>query len=205
MTKLRFVFASLIGLAVVCVLIPSVGSVRAAGADHVTWDIIHFVFATPPTPNAFFAGGFADATAPNNGGRIRVSGSGAFVAPSSGGGSNAATGRGTWQTFNSAGTPTGSGTYVVRELVEWSFASSQAGGPNIDNIGPGPGANGHAYLGIDYDDGSQGVLGVFCHGFGAPNGIAEGISATKGVVTYTAVGAPAPNVDLNRTVFHVTK
>ena len=75
---------------------------------------------------------------------------------------------------------------------------------NIDKIGPnGRAANGWAYLRIDYSDGSQGVLGVFCHGPGAPDGIAEGINATKGVVTYTAVGAPAPGVDLNRTTFHI--
>jgi len=169
----------------------------------VRWDINHVIFGPP---NSINPGGFADATAPNNGGRIRISGSGTFVAPASGGGSNAGTGGGTWETFNATGTSTGRGSYVVRELLEWTFASFQVGSTNIDNIGnPAQAANGHTYLRIDYDDGSQGVLGVFCHGPNAPDGIAEGINATKGVVTYTAVAAPAPNVDLNRTVFHVTK
>jgi hypothetical protein len=60
-------------------------------------------------------------------------------------------------------------------------------------------------LRIDYDDGSKGVLGVYCHGPGAPDGIAEGISAMKGFMTYVAVQSPAPGVDRNRTLFHVTK
>ena len=204
MTKMsRLVFAFVCGVAVVFISVMVAGNISAAGADDVRWDIISLGFTTPPT---FNAGGFADATAPNNGGRIRLSGFGNFVAPAgNGGGSNAVTGGGTWHTFNPAGALTGNGTYVVRELVRWEFAGLQVGTFN-DNIGDtAQRANGHAYLRIDYSDGSQGVLGVFCHGPGAPNGIPEGISATKGVVAYTEVGAPPPGVDLNRTVFHILK
>ena len=198
----RLLFASLCGLAAVLMSVMVARTVRAAGADHVRWDIISVAPFTVPLPVS--PGGFADATAPNNGGRIRLSGLGTFVAPAGqGGGSNAATGGGTWQTFSPANVSTGSGTYVVRELVRWEFANLQPS-PGTDNIGdPAQRANGHAYLRIDYSDGSQGVLGVFCHGPGAPNGIAEGINATKGVVTYASVGGPAPGVDLNRTLFHL--
>jgi len=172
-------------------------------AKHVRWDIISVDFTTPLTLNP---GGFADAIAPHNGGKIRLTGSGTLVAPAGrGGGSNATTGGGTWETFNSANVSTGSGTYVVRELVRFELASFQTG-PIIDNIGdPAERANGWAYLRIEYNDGSHGVLGVFCHGPGAPDGIAEGINATKGFVTYTEVQGPAPLVDANRTVFHVRK
>src|SRR5437867_228594 len=87
MTKSRLVFASFCGVATLLVLMIVPGSVPAAGANHARWDIISLAFGVPPALNVASAGGFADATAPNNGGRIRLSGSGTFVAPASGGGS----------------------------------------------------------------------------------------------------------------------
>ena len=173
------------------------GTVAFGQDQQVRWDLISVAFTTPLTVRA---GGFADAIAPNNGGRIRLTGSGTFVASADQGrGANAVTGGGTWETFD----PAGRGTYVVRELVRFELASPQTG-PIIDNIGdPAERANGYAYLRVDYDDGNQGVLGVFCHGPGAPDGIAEGINATKGFVTYTEIQGPAPGIDANRTIFHV--
>ena len=50
---------------------------------------------------------------------------------------------------------------------------------------------------------SEGVLGVGCHGPGAPDGILEGVIATKGYVTYWDGQAPVGGVDANRTLFHV--
>src|SRR2546425_7789117 len=64
-------------------------------------------------------------------------------------------------------------------------------------------ANGNAILRIQYSDGSEGILGIGCHGPGAPAGIQEGVIATKGFVTYWSAQPPLPNVDANRTIFHV--
>jgi len=134
---------------------------------------------------------------------IKLTGSGTFVAPASGGTSGAVTGGGTWETFVN-GTSTGSGTYKVTKLADWEFANFQLP-VLIDLISPNGRANGNAVLVIEYSDGSQGTLGIGCHGPGAPDGIVEGVIATKGYVTYWAAQPPAPNVDANRTVFHVEK
>jgi hypothetical protein len=183
----------------------------AGGAQHVSWDIISLGF----TPLTFNPGGYAEAKAPKNTGthtasdsRIRLTGSGTFVAPGGpNGGSGAVTGGGTWQTFNEFGVPTGSGTYEVKELVTWEFANFQLQAPDfivIDNTGDTKErANGTAVLRIEYQDGTRGVLMVACHGPGAPDGIVEGIAVTKGFVTYDLVQTPLPGVDANRTIFHV--
>lgn len=191
----------LLGIAVVLLSITAIVSPTFGQDQHVRWDIISVDFTT--TPITVSAGGFADAIAPNNGGRIRLTGSGTFVASAGRGGeANAVTGGGTWQTFD----PAGRGTYVVRELVRFELASFQTPGSIIDEIGDqAEAANGHAVLRIEYDDGSQGVLGVYCHGPAAPDGIAEGFSATKGFKTYVEIQGPAPGVDANRTLFHVSQ
>jgi hypothetical protein len=168
-------------------------------ADHVRWDIINFAAGTPPTISA---GGFAIAAARNPSTlTIKLTGSGTFIGPSSGGTSSGVKGGGTWQTFSGT-TSTGSGTYEVRELISWQFANLQATG-NIDLIDHGPAANGNAVLRIAYSDGSEGVLGVGCHGPGAPPGIVEGVIASKDFVTYWDAQAPAGVVNANRTVFHL--
>jgi hypothetical protein len=193
----RFVFASLSGLAVLFVALLVVGGVRAAGADHVRWDIINLAFTTPPTVSA---GGVAFASADANL-TIELTGTGTFVSPASGGTSSAVTGGGTWETFTS-GVSTGSGTYAVTSLSSWEFANLQTPGAIIDLIGSG-GANGNAILRIQYSDGSSGILGIGCHGPGAPDGIQEGVIATKDFVTYWTRQAPAPGVNANRTSFHI--
>ena len=193
----RLVFASLIGLAVVSASLLVVPSVHAAGADHVRWDIINIAFTTPPTVSA---GGMAFASA-NASLTIKLTGSGTFVAPASGGTSSAVAGGGTWETFTS-GVSTGSGTYSVVSLSSWQFANFQTPGAINDLIDTG-GANGNAILRIQYSDGSEGILGVGCHGPGAPAGIQEGVIATKSFVTYWTAQPPAPGVNANRTSFHV--
>jgi hypothetical protein len=125
----------------------------------------------------------------------------AVVGPASGGTSGGVTGGGTWETF-SDNTSTGSGTYEVRELISWQFANFATPGSVIDE-GGGTRANGNAVLRITYSDGSEGVLGVGCHGPGAPEGILEGVIATKGFVTYWNAQAPVGGVDANWTLFHV--
>jgi len=177
-------------------------SAKTAGSssDHIRWDIISVSNFAPLTIGP---GGVAFALAPNDL-TIKFTGSGTFVAPASGGTSGAATGGGTWETF-SAGVSTGSGTYTVTGLTHWEFANFQAPGA-VDLIGDtNERANGNAVLRVEYSDGSLGILGVGCHGPGAPDGIVEGVIATKDYVTYWAAEAPAPGVDKDRTLFHVEK
>ena len=174
------------------------------GADHVRWDIISLnTSTTPPTQSP---GGVAFASAISgsvpSGLKIRLTGSGTFVAPASGGTSSAVTGGGTWETFNGA-VSTGSGTYQVTKLVSWEFANPQTGAFIDLNGDTNERANGTAVLRIEYSDGNQGTLGIGCHGPGAPDGIEEGVIATKGFVTYWTGEVPSPGVDKNRTVFHV--
>jgi hypothetical protein len=86
--------------------------------------------------------------------------------------------------------------------VSWQFASLQTAAFN-DLIDDGTRANGTAVLRIRYSDGSEGVLGIGCHGPGAPPGIVEGVIASKDYVTYWDAQAPVGGVDANRTIFHV--
>ena len=194
----------LLGIAGALLCLPAGGALRADNDDnaaHVRWDIISVdIPVTTISP-----GGMAFASARNpNTLKVKLTGSGTFVAPTSGGTSSAVTGGGTWETFN-GGVSTGSGTYRVTGLASWQFANFQSAGA-IDLIGPvGTGANGNAILRIQYSDGSEGILGVGCHGPGAPDGIVEGVIATKNFVTYWNANPPLPGVNLNRTVFHVTK
>jgi hypothetical protein len=169
-----------------------------SSSDHIRWDIPSIINFAPLTIEA---GGVAFALAPNDL-TIKFTGSGTFVAPASGGASGAVTGGGTWETF-SGGVSTGSGTYTVTGFTSWEFANFQAPGA-VDLIGDtNERANGNALLRIEYSDGSLGTLGVGCHGPGAPDGIVEGVIATKDYVTYWSAEAPAPGVDKNRTLFHV--
>ena len=180
-------------------------SSAAGGAQHVSWDIVHVSPLPPGSPPGvtFDPGGVASAQAPD-GDVITLTGSGTFVAPSgSNGGSGAVTGGGTWET--SFG---GSGTYEVKELVTWQFASPQTlnigGLPVTDNTGDNTKrANGVAVLRIEFSDGQSGVLTVGCHGPGAPAGIFEGIATTKGFTTFYNVPAPPANANTGRTLFHV--
>jgi hypothetical protein len=168
-------------------------------AEHVRWDIISVdIPLTTISP-----GGVAFAAARNpDTMTIKLTGAGTFVAPSSGGPSGAATGGGTWETF-AGGSSTGHGTYVVTRLVSWEFANFQLPGL-IDLIADtNTRANGNAVLRIEYSDGSRGILGIGCHGPGAPNGIVEGVIATKNFVTYWDAEAPTPTENKNRTLFHV--
>ncbi len=187
---------SLAGLLCMTVGLPAV----QGAADHVRWDIIHLDATT--TPPTISAGGVAFASARNPSSlSIKLTGSGTFVAPASGGTSGAVTGGGTWETFSGT-TSTGSGTYEVVGLAHWTFSNLQ---PPVltDLIDDGAAANGVAVFRIRYSDGSEGVLGVGCHGPGAPDGAVEGVIASKGHVTYWDAQAPVGGVDADRTVFHV--
>jgi hypothetical protein len=188
---------SLAGLLCMTVGLPVV----QGSADHVRWDIIHFnPTTTPPTVTA---GGVAFASARNPSSlSIKLTGSGTFVGPASGGTASDVTGGGTWETFSGT-TSTGSGTYEVVELANWTFSNLQTPGVINDLIDDGTRANGVAVFRIRYSDGGQGVLGVGCHGPGAPDGTLEGVIATKGHVTYWDAQAPVGSVDADRTIFHL--
>src|SRR5215831_5825675 len=147
---------SLVAASVLSLGHPLAGEAKA-NADHVRWDIISVIF--PPPILTLNPGGEAFAFAyhtPDNpsAAKIRLTGSGTFVAPASGGTSSAVTGGGTWETFTS-GVSTDSGTYAVTRLSSWEFANLQTPGAITDLIGSG-GANGNAILRIHYSDGSDG-------------------------------------------------
>ena len=196
-------------VSLVVVLAIAVGTRPVHGqAEHVRWDIVSLQFNTPsPGVNTVSPGGVAYATTKNPSSmKIKLTGTGNFVAPASGGESGAVTGGGNWETFNgcpSACVSTGSGTYWVTRLVSWQFGNLAAP-VNVDNVEPSAAAaNGNAVFRIHYSDGSEGTLGVGCHGPGAPAGIVEGVIATKNYLTYWDAEVPAPLVDKNRTVFHI--
>ncbi len=166
-TKRMLRSLSLVAVLALLLLGSATTGASANSADHVRWDIISLDFPIVSP------GGVAFAVAPSNL-KIKLTGSGTFVAPASGGTSGAVTGGGTWETFDSGGASTGSGTYEVTKLADWEFANFQAPGL-IDLIGDtNERANGNAVLVIEYSDGSQGTLGIGCHGPGAPDGIIEG-------------------------------
>lgn len=195
----------LLATATVLLLTLATVSVAVAGADHVRWDIVSIApLPVPPiTPaTTFYPGGVAFAKADPYGLTIKLTGAGTFVAPASGGTSSAVTGGGTWETFTGS-TSTGSGTYWVTKLVSWEFANLQTVLIQ-DTIGDtNERANGTAVLKIEFSDGAIGTMVVGCHGPGAPAGIFEGVTVTKGYVTYWNPPAPVPTVDANRTLFHV--
>src|SRR6266702_8333100 len=191
---------AIVSLAVLSCMIFGLPVVLGSAADHVRWDIISLNPAT--TPPTLSPGGVAFAAARNPSTlTIKLTGSGTFVGPASGGTSGGVTGGGTWETFSGT-TSTGSGTYEVTELVSWQFARFGLGTFN-DVIDDGTAANGNAVLRIRYSDGSEGTLGIGCEGAGPNIGILEGVIATKDHVTYWDAQAPVGGVDANRTLFHI--
>lgn len=182
-------------------LIPS-ASVNAAGASHgataLRWDLIHLI------GTVISAGGFDSAKAAD-GSQITLTGSGTFLSTPGKGEPQAVTGGGTWETFASSGTSTGSGNYVVTGLVSFDDAGPNGVPTLTDQIGSYLDARGGLLvLRVLYSDGEEGVLTVSCHGpANVPDTVFEGITATKGIVGYVDRGQPAPGVDANRTVFHV--
>jgi hypothetical protein len=192
----------------------AMSSIHAADCNRIRWDLQHVDFSTSPV--TLSPGGTAFASADANNQITFTDSSGTFVARSSartletsveaenGCRFRGVTGGGKWQSFD--GMNTKSGTYRVTQLVSWQFANLQVGAP-IDLIdAEHPRANGTAILRIEYDDGSEGILGIGCHGVGAPPGIQEGVIATKGYVTYwTGAFHPpvASLIDVNFTLFHI--
>ncbi len=184
----------LISVAIGALLLLSVAPGASGQADRVRWDIISV------TATTVSSGGPASAHA-NDGSLIKLTGSGTFVEPASGGPSSAVTGGGTWEIFNPSGTPTGSGSYQVIGLVRWQAAPGTLA-PTTDLIGGGIPSAGLVVLRIAYSDGEEGILVVGCHFGTTPNTAFEGVTASKGFVDYWNRVAPVPGVDANRTLFH---
>ncbi len=168
------------------------------GASHLRWDIIHLI------GTVISAGGSASAKAAD-GSEITLTGSGTWFSAPAIAAPQAVDGGGTWQTFDSSGTSTGSGTYAVTGLVSFENAGPNGVPSLTDTIGNYLDARGGLLvLRVLYSDGEQGVLTVSCHGpVNVPNTVFEGITATRGIVGYVDRGKPAAGVDANRTVFHI--
>src|SRR5438132_14105108 len=108
----RIVAKALSSVGVALGLVAATAASAFAQAEHVRWDI-----ATPPPTVS--AGGTATAAA-QDGSTIAMTGSGTFVAPGGGSGSNSSTeGGGTWMTCDPTKTVCASGTYEVTGLVRW--------------------------------------------------------------------------------------
>lgn len=185
-----------LGISIALLLVAGVPSIARGQAEHVRWDIISL------NAGVITSGGPASARA-NDNSKITLTGSGTFVAPGGGAGSNGSTtGGGTWVAFNSSGATVGAGTYEVTGLVRWDRAPGTPA-PAVDTIDDGTPSAGLVVLRILYQDGSRGILVVSCHLVGTPNSVFEGITASKGFVDYWNREGPAPGVDADRTLFHV--
>jgi hypothetical protein len=203
---MKFAKTTVLGLTIILVMAAAAPPVLGQAA-HVRWDIVKLTFGpnfSPPI--TFYTGGQASASA-DDGSHITLTGSGTFVAPGGGNGtSSAATGGGTWQTFDSKGTPTGSGTYNVTGLVRWEVAPGFFDTTVlVDTIDSAAEAHpGLAVLRIEFSDGSHGVLTVSCNLINTPPSVFEGITVSKDFVDYwnRAFGlSPAANPDV--TLFHI--
>ena len=169
----------------------------SASNHHMRWDIISVDFGT----GTVSAGGVASARA-NDGSKITLMGSGTYR--SNPGNPQDVTGGGTWQTLDASGGATGSGTYTVTGFVSFTVAPGTF--PlSHDNIGdPADVRAGLLVVQIAYSDGSEGTLAVSCHIVATPDGVFEGVTASKGFVDYwNREAPPAPPGNANRTAFHV--
>jgi hypothetical protein len=181
-------------------LVAFAGGAGGAGSDQdrakFRWDIVSINFGA----GTVSAGGVAAALA-HDGSQIVLKGSGTFQPDRP----RRVTGGGEWRTFGPGGAQTGSGTYQVTRLVSWVPAPGTPP-PLTNRIGdPADTRAGLVHLQIEYSDGSTGVLIVSCHLVGTPDSVFEGITASKGFVTYFDRVAPVPGVDANRTLFHVVR
>jgi len=164
------------------------------------WDIINTLVTGP----CIREGGESSSKA-LNGARITLTGSGTFR--DNPGRPQNVTGGGTWTI--TAGTspdpPAGGGNYEVTRFIGFDLPP---GGPNLapNCIGdPEDTRPGRLTVAIAFDDGSEGVLEVSCRLAGTPGSVMEGITATKGYVTFWNHEEPAPGVEGNRTLFHVLR
>jgi len=105
-----------------------------------------------------------------DGSRIVLMGNGTFTP----GTRDDVAGGGTWTTQSRSGEVSGSGTYLVTELLNWQEAPTTSA---TDRAGL-------AALRVRYSNASEGILVVSCHLTGTPNSVFEGITASMGYVQY---------------------
>jgi hypothetical protein len=201
MTKQRWRIAAtaLLGVGLAAVLLAWFVGQAAGGPGNATmrWDIISVNFGT----GTLSAGGQASALA-NDNSKITLTGAGTFH--SNPGRPQAVGGGGTWTTYAPNGTTvTGSGSYSVSGFVSYTLAPGTPPLPHdtIGNLADNRG--GLLIVQVHYSDGSDGTLVVSCHLVGTPDSVFEGVTASKGFVDYWNRVAPVPNVDGNRTTFHI--
>jgi hypothetical protein len=178
--RLGFFWVIVIGISVLPISVA-----RAADNLKISWYIINFDTSTsPPTLRP---GGQASATT-TDGTIITMKGSGTFSSNS--GKPQNVTGGGTWETFDALGNHTGNGTYKVTRFVSFAL---------VPDVTPFDLTNATctdcqvhaslAVLGIEYSDGSEGVLVLSClASMGTPPSVFEGITATKDFVDYWKPG-----------------
>ncbi len=191
----------LAGLLVVLLLGGALFVTHARAADpKYQWDILSVDFAA----GTLNAGGIASALA-NDGSKITLTGEGTFNTASHTGSADV-TGGGTWQTFDTSGAPTASGTYQVTSFVSFTLAPGDPP-PLRDTIGIHENIRGGLLVvTVQFSDESTGVLTVSCHLFGpsVPPSVFEGITVSKGFTDYwNRQAPPAPPGDANRTNFHI--
>lgn len=194
----RQVLKATVGLAVAGVLFGPRAAL--AGGDNALyrWDIVNLGF---PGPLCAEEGGQASSKS-RDGARITVTGSGTFR--DNPGNPQSVTGEGTWAITAGTATPAGSGTYEVVRFV--SFDPAPGTIPVSDCIGDAADARaGRLTVAIMFSDGSEGVLEVGCRLVGTPDSVMEGITATKGIVTFWNHEEPVSGVDGNRTLFHLLR
>jgi hypothetical protein len=191
----RLIIRWLVGVSIFVTSLVTGNVARAQDNIRIRWDIISVDFSTiPPTTRE---GGIASARA-QDGSKITLTGQGLFNSfdPTD------VTGGGQWTTFNPKGEPTDSGDYQVVGLVSFIGGPGRTG--TIDTIGdPADSRAGLAILRISYADGSRGTLTVSCHLQGTPDSVFEGVTASKSFLDYWNREPDVPNVDANRTIFHV--
>lgn len=175
---------------------PSV-ALAGAGSHEYRWDIVN-VFG-----GCDEAGGRGSSKA-RDGARITVSGSGTFR--DNPGNPQDVTGGGDWEITAGTATPAGKGTYEVTRFISFDLPPGTATGGGSDCIGdPEARRPGRLTVAIAFDDGSEGVLEVGCRLIGTPRSVMEGITATKGYVTFWNHEEPTPGVEGNRTLFHLLR
>ncbi len=186
----------LLAIAVVLLSLLIGNGIVHAAKTRIRWDLTNVT-------GGISAGGKASALA-QDGSKITLTGSGTFRAA---GKSQDVGGGGNWETFDKDGKSTGSGTYQVMGRIQWVEAPGALPAAAVDNIGDKANARaGLAILSIFYSEGSEGILAVSCHlPTGSPDTIFEGITATKGFVSYWNRIADVAGVEGNRTIFHVNQ
>ena len=168
------------------------------GNHEYRWDIINNQGACAE------AGGHASSKS-RDGARITVTGSGTFR--DNPGNPQDVTGGGHWTITAGTATPAGEGDYEVTRFISFDLPPGTAPLPAVDCIGDLEDRRpGRLTVAIAYDDGSEGVLEVGCRLVGSPASVMEGITATKGYVTFWNHEEPVgPGVEGNRTLFHLLR